>query len=78
MERDNLESLGRGTSMVVFGGELIDLAWDMRWLFLTAFVLILVDFWFGTHASHKRGEHFRTSRAVRRTLCKIVDCLVDS
>ena len=78
MERDNLESLGRGTSMVVFGNELTALAWDMRWLFLTAFCLILVDFWFGTHASHKRGEHFRTSRAVRRTLCKMVDyvCVV--
>lgn len=73
MERDNLESLGRGTSMVVFGNELTALAWDMRWLFLTAFCLILVDFWFGTHASHKRGDHFRTSRAVRRTLCKMVD-----
>lgn len=73
MERDNLESLGRGTSMVVFGNELTALAWDMRWLFLTAFCLILVDFWFGTHASHKRGEPFRTSRAVRRSLCKMVD-----
>ncbi len=78
MERDNLESLGRGTSMVVFGNELTELAWDMRWLFLTAFCLILVDFWFGTHASHKRGDNFRTSRAVRRTLCKMVDyvCIV--
>ena len=78
MERDNLESIGRGTSMVVFGNELTALAWDMRWLFLTAFCLILVDFWFGTHASHKRGENFRTSRAVRRTLCKMVDyvCVV--
>lgn len=78
MERDNLESLGRGTSMVVFGNELTALAWDMRWLFLTAFCLILVDFWFGTHASHKRGEAFRTSRAVRRSLCKMVDyvCVV--
>lgn len=78
MERDNLESLGRGTSMVVFGSELTALAWDMRWLFLTAFCLILVDFWFGCHASHKRGDSFRTSRAVRRTLCKMVDyiCVV--
>ena len=43
MERDNLESLGRGTSMVVFGNELTALAWDMRWLFLTAFCLMGVD-----------------------------------
>lgn len=78
MERDNLESLGRGTSMVIFGGELTALAWDMRWLLLTAFCLIVVDFWFGCQASHKRGDHFRTSRAVRRTLCKMVDyiCVV--
>ena len=38
-----------------------------------ALVLMLVDFRFGVAASKKRGEAIRKSRAVRRTLNKLVD-----
>lgn len=42
------------------------------WL-IVALVLILGDLWFGIRASIKKGEKIRGSRAVRRTLNKMVD-----
>ena len=42
------------------------------WL-IVAFVLILADLRFGIIASKKRGEKIRGSRAIRRTVNKIVD-----
>ena len=42
------------------------------WL-VVALVLILVDLRFGLEASRKRGEKIRYSRAVRRTVNKLVD-----
>lgn len=42
------------------------------WL-IVALVLILSDLWFGIRASIKKGEKIRGSRAVRRTLNKMVD-----
>ncbi len=42
------------------------------WL-LVAFVLILVDLRFGISAAKARGEKIRKSRAVRRTVNKMVD-----
>ncbi len=42
------------------------------WL-LVAFVLILVDLRFGIAAAKVRGEKIRKSRAVRRTVNKMVD-----
>ena len=42
------------------------------WL-IVAFVLILADLRFGVIASKKRGEKIRGSRAIRRTVNKIVD-----
>lgn len=47
----------------------------LRWFFLLGFVLILVDLRFGIEAAHVRKENIRTSRAVRRTVNKIVDYL---
>lgn len=38
-----------------------------------ALVLVLADLRFGIHAARKRGEKIRGSRAVRRTVNKIVD-----
>lgn len=42
------------------------------WLLL-ALVLLLTDLKFGIQASKKRGEKIRGSRAVRRTINKLVD-----
>lgn len=42
------------------------------WL-IVAFVLILADLKFGVQASKKRGEKIRGSRAIRRTVNKMVD-----
>lgn len=44
------------------------------WLLLGA-VLVLVDLRFGILASRRRGETIRTSRAVRRTVNKMMDYL---
>ena len=42
------------------------------WL-IVALALIFGDLWFGIKASIKRGEKIRSSRAVRRTINKMVD-----
>lgn len=48
--------------------------WQRIILFLIlAIILILGDLRFGIAAAKKRGEHIRPSRAVRRSLNKLVD-----
>lgn len=49
-------------------------AWQqMLWFFMLAIILILGDLRFGIAAAQKRGEKIRPSRAVRRSLNKLVD-----
>lgn len=49
-------------------------AWQqMIWFLILAIVLILGDLRFGIAAAKKRGEKIRPSRAVRRSLNKLVD-----
>ena len=43
------------------------------WFLILAVILILGDLRFGISAAKKRGEHIRPSRAVRRSLNKLVD-----
>ncbi len=43
------------------------------WFLILAIILILGDLRFGIAAAKKRGEHIRPSRAVRRSLNKLVD-----
>lgn len=45
----------------------------LRWIVLLAFVLVIVDLRFGIRAAKARGEKVRASRAVRRTINKMVD-----
>lgn len=61
-----------GTTATVFS-QFID-GWEnlITWL-IVAFVLILADLWFGIEAAAKRCENIRGSRAVRRTINKMVD-----
>lgn len=46
---------------------------QMLWFLLLAIVLIIGDLRFGIAAAKKRGEKIRPSRAVRRSLNKLVD-----
>lgn len=43
------------------------------WFLILAIILILGDLRFGIAAAKKRGEHIRPSRAIRRSLNKLVD-----
>lgn len=52
---------------------LFDFFEPLRWVLIAALVLILVDLRFGVSAARKRGEVVRFSRAIRRTVNKIVD-----
>lgn len=45
----------------------------MKWFFLLATILIIVDLRFGVQAARNRGEKIKRSRAIRRTLNKAVD-----
>lgn len=46
---------------------------QMIWFLILAVILILGDLRFGIAAARKRGEKIRPSRAVRRSLNKLVD-----
>lgn len=46
---------------------------QMMWFLILAIILILGDLRFGIAAAKKRGEKIRPSRAVRRSLNKLVD-----
>lgn len=57
------------------GGEAVTALYDLRWMLVFIVALILADFWFGVSESLKKNEHFRFSRAGRRTCNKAVDYL---
>lgn len=52
---------------------LTDFFEPLRWILLLALLIVFVDLRFGIRAARKRGETIRTSRAIRRTINKIVD-----
>ncbi len=65
-----------GRNMIVWGvigAEAKDALFDLRWMLVLIVVLIVADFWFGVSESLKKREHFRFSRAGRRTCNKAVD-----
>lgn len=45
----------------------------VKWFLLAALSLILADAKFGIEAARKRGERIRKSRAIRRTINKMID-----
>ena len=47
----------------------------LRWFFLLGLILIFADLRFGVEAARIRKEKVRTSRAIRRTVNKIIDYL---
>lgn len=52
---------------------LIEFFEPLWWVLAAALVIIIVDLRFGVSAARKRGETVRFSRAIRRTINKIVD-----
>lgn len=61
--------------MVVFMAAIGEFMGPLKWIFIAAAVLVLVDLRFGIAAARARGEPVRPSRAVRRTINKMVDYL---
>ena len=80
----------RVLTLALFGGELSGIISDSRWLLLAIFVCVAADFRYGWGESRLRYERarrkgdkvvmsqyrWRTSRAVRRTVNKLVDYVV--
>ncbi len=74
----------QGFTWALFGSEVLDAVFDLRWAILFMVVLILADFWWGwsecrmhyrnaTTKEEKAKHKFRFSTAGRRTLNKLVD-----
>lgn len=82
---DKLHSTAAGgVTIASFAGEAIQVATDLRWLIILAVVLIAGDFWWAwreckmhreeaKNQEEKAKYEWHKSRAVRRTLNKIVD-----
>ena len=68
-------SSGKAAVITTMGGEALTALYDLRWMLVLIVILILADFWFGVSESLKKNEHFRFSRAGRRTCNKAVDYL---
>lgn len=69
-------AVGTGSIVMVstFYSELVQALFDLRWLVLFIVLLVFTDFWSGLCASVKvRGEDFRISRALRRTVAKFLE-----
>lgn len=57
-----------------FVGEIKQVIYDLRWMFVFIIMLIVADFILGIIDSIvRRGEEFRFSRAGRRTMCKFIE-----
>ena len=51
----------------------IEFVEPVKWFIVAALCLFIADFKFGIEASKKRGETIRKSRAIRRTVNKMID-----
>lgn len=74
MESNSFNTIFK-TGIIGFTSECYAIIFDLRWMILLAFVLILSDFWFGISVSRMQGIKVRKSRAGRRTLNKVIDYL---
>ena len=66
-------STGKAFVAGTMSAEALTALFDLRWMLVLIVVLIVADFWFGVSESLKNHEHFRFSRAGRRTCNKAVD-----
>jgi hypothetical protein len=86
MEMDS--NLGKnGILWSVFGGEMVTVGFELRYMVILSVILILSDFWWGHsdtmkryHIAEKAGDtvgmekyKWHKSRAIRRTAAKLVD-----
>lgn len=74
MENSSFNTIFK-TGIIGFTSECHAIIFDLRWMILLAFVLILSDFWFGISVSRMKGIEVRKSIAGRRTLNKVIDYL---
>lgn len=74
MESNSFNTIFK-TGIIGFTSECYAIIFDLRWMILLAFVLILSDFWFGISVSRMQGIEVRKSKAGRRTLNKVIDYL---
>lgn len=70
---DERNVIGGITASVLSG--FADFMSPLRWFLLLGLVLIIADLRFGIEAAQYRKEVIRTSRAIRRTVNKIIDYL---
>lgn len=80
----------RLAGFVLMGNEMVQIIYDARWLLALITLCVVADFWYGWSESRKRYEaarakkdkivmsqyRWRTSRAVRRTMNKLIDYIV--
>lgn len=59
--------------LAVFLSEFFAFLTPLKWLAFCGIILIIADLRFGVMASKKRGEKIRTSRAIRRSVNKLID-----
>lgn len=57
----------------VFLTDFVTFFYPLKWFSLLAILIVFADLRFGVKAAQKRGEVVRSSRAVRRTINKLVD-----
>lgn len=74
MESNSFNTIFK-TGIIGFTSECYAIIFNLRWMILLAFVLILSDFWFGISVSRMQGIEVRKSRAGRKTLNKVIDYL---
>lgn len=74
MENNSFNTIFK-TGIIGFTSECYAIIFNLRWMILLAFVLILSDFWFGISVSRMQGIEVRKSKAGRRTLNKVIDYL---
>lgn len=58
-----------------FGGEMMGVLFDLRWMLLAIVMMVVADFWLGVRESLDRNVEFRFSRAGRRTTAKLIEYL---
>ena len=90
MTDGNMNTGTKAVSLVLMGNELTAIISDARWLLIVISVCVVADFRYGWGESHKRyniakerGDNiemheykWRTSRALRRTVNKLVDYFI--
>lgn len=68
----NERNVLNGVSAVVLS-DFVTFFYPLKWFTLLAVLIVIADLRFGVLAAKKRGEVVRFSRAVRRTINKLVD-----